>query len=224
MELDIDTRNQQSTMSQYKLIYFNGRGRAELARLLFAVGGVKYEDQRHEMNEWPAVKAKLNAPFGQVPLLSIDGQLYSQSVSIARYLAEKFGLAGKTDLDKLRADMIVHCLEDVVQKLYDADFEPDAARKETLVKSLKEETGLKTQFTNLEKILKQNKGGDSYFVGDSLTWADLSFIHHVDYVSAAGFEAKTFLAAYPKLKALHEKVTKQPKVAEWIAKRPATPW
>jgi len=210
-------------MAQYKLTYFNGRGRAELSRLLFAAAGVKYEDDRFEFADWPTVKTKLDLPFGQVPLLSIDGKSYAQSVSIARYLAEKFGLAGKTDLDKLRADMIVHCLEDVVNPIYTANFESDEAKKETLMKKLKEES-LPTQFANLEKILKQNKGGDSFFVGDSLTWADLNFIHNADFVYMVGFKLTDYLVAYPKLKALHERVTKQPKVAEWIAKRPVTPW
>ena len=208
-------------MPQYKIIYFNGRGRAEIARWIFKVAGVDFEDVRYEQEEWKSVKEKLNTPFGQLPVLSIDGQLYGQSAAIGRYLAEKFGLAGKTDLDKLRADMIVHCMEDVAQALFKAAFEADAAKKETLIKKLKDED-LNNYFTNLEKLLKQNKGGDSYFVGDSLTWADLTFAHFVEFVTIVGLELSTFLNAYPKQKAVYEKVTKHPKIAEWIAKRPAT--
>lgn len=39
------------TMPEYKLYYFNGRGRAEIARLLLAVSGTKYEDIRFRMDE-----------------------------------------------------------------------------------------------------------------------------------------------------------------------------
>lgn len=208
-------------MAQYKLIYFNGRGRAEVARWEFKVAGVEFEDVRYEQDEWKAAKEKLNTPFGQLPVLSIDGQLYGQSAAICRYLAEKFGLAGKTDLDKLRADMIVHCMEDVAQSMFKAAFEADATKKETLIKKLKDED-LNNYFTNLEKLLKQNKGGESYFVGDALTWADLVFAHYVEFVAIVGLEAPTFLTAYPKLKGVYEKVTKHPKIAEWIAKRPKT--
>ena len=37
-------------MPQYKLTYFNARGRGEVARILFAVTGQEYEDKRLEMN------------------------------------------------------------------------------------------------------------------------------------------------------------------------------
>ncbi len=38
-------------MSTYKLIYFNGRGRAEVSRLIFVVVDQKYEDFRLEQVE-----------------------------------------------------------------------------------------------------------------------------------------------------------------------------
>jgi len=43
-------------MSQYKLTYFNIRGRGELARLIFATAGVEYEDNRVERPQWPELK------------------------------------------------------------------------------------------------------------------------------------------------------------------------
>ena len=208
-------------MPEYKLIYFNGRGRAEVIRQLFILAGQKYEDKRYEQDEWKAVKEKLNAPFGQLPVLSIDGQLFGQSISIARYLAEKFGFAGKTDLEKLRADMVVHCAEDFAQALFKAQFESDEAKKATLVKKLLDED-VKNFLTNFENIAKQNKGGNGYFVGDSITWADLVFTHFVDFIAMIGLEVPTTLSAYPKLKSIYETVHKNPKIADWIAKRPVT--
>jgi len=46
----------------YKLTYFNGRGRAEFSRLIFAQAGVKYEDVRIERAAWAELKpSQLNA-------------------------------------------------------------------------------------------------------------------------------------------------------------------
>jgi hypothetical protein len=43
-------------MSVYKLHYLNGRGRAEVIRLIFAAAGQKYEDYRIELSDWPKCK------------------------------------------------------------------------------------------------------------------------------------------------------------------------
>ena len=41
---------------QVKLIYFNLRGRAEMARLILAQAGVDYEDKRVDKEEWAEMK------------------------------------------------------------------------------------------------------------------------------------------------------------------------
>lgn len=56
-------------MVNYKLYYFNARGRAELIRLIFVVAGQTFEDIRFEMNEWPEYK-KIS-PLGQAPFLEM---------------------------------------------------------------------------------------------------------------------------------------------------------
>ena len=40
-----------------KLIYFNARGRAELARLILAQAGEDYIDERVERDDWPKLKS-----------------------------------------------------------------------------------------------------------------------------------------------------------------------
>ena len=39
-------------MPNYTLYYFNGRGRAEICRMMFAAAGIKYTDKRFEFSEW----------------------------------------------------------------------------------------------------------------------------------------------------------------------------
>jgi hypothetical protein len=38
-------------MSNYKIVYFDGRGRAEVSRMILAAAGVKFDDVR--VNDWP---------------------------------------------------------------------------------------------------------------------------------------------------------------------------
>jgi prostaglandin-H2 D-isomerase / glutathione transferase len=79
----IDTQKSTST---YKLHYFNGRGRAEVSRLIFATVGQQFEDIRYESSEWPSYKSKM--PLGQMPVLEVDEFKLPQSLSIARFLAK----------------------------------------------------------------------------------------------------------------------------------------
>jgi len=58
-------------MPVYKLHYFNVRGRAELARLILAHAAINYEDIRHTLEEWPALKAS-KLPLDPPPLLSYN--------------------------------------------------------------------------------------------------------------------------------------------------------
>ncbi|VDM80531.1 unnamed protein product [Strongylus vulgaris] len=73
----------------YKLMYFNARGTAEVIRQIFVLANEKFEDIRYTFDEWPQHKQEM--PFGQMPVLEIDGQKLAQSFAIARFLAKKFG-------------------------------------------------------------------------------------------------------------------------------------
>lgn len=80
-----------SKMPNYKLIYFNGKGRAEIARFIFAHTGVQYEDVRVTGDEFGKMKPTL--PAGCLPILEIDGEQLAGSGVIARFLAEEYGCA-----------------------------------------------------------------------------------------------------------------------------------
>ena len=56
-----------SKIRKMKLIYFNARGRAELARLILAQAGEAYDDERIEGADWP--KLKPSKPI-LIPLIS----------------------------------------------------------------------------------------------------------------------------------------------------------
>ena len=114
-------------MPNIKLTYFNGRGRGETARLILAYGGMDYEDRRVSFGnilifccsgyneniteDMPSLKPSL--PFGQLPLLEVDGDTICQSMAIARYLASECGIAGSSGLVKAQVDEVVDVINDV---------------------------------------------------------------------------------------------------------------
>lgn len=64
-----------------RINYFNIMGPIEPARLALVLGGIAFEDARHD---YPAFQAKKEAgalPYGQLPTMEVDGQTIAQSVS-----------------------------------------------------------------------------------------------------------------------------------------------
>jgi len=206
-------------MPSYKLTYFNARGRAETLRLVFAEAGVEYVDNRIERDAWAALKP--GSPFGQLPILEVDGVKLCQSNAFTRYVARKYHLAGDSELEQAQVDMIVDCLEDVAKPVMGFFFEQDETKKAQLKKKFAEEQ-LPGYLTYLEALLVANNGGNEFFVGKKITWADMQFLNHVGWVAMPMAGAADALDKFPKLKALKHRVETRPKIAAWIEKRPKT--
>ncbi|CAF0861913.1 unnamed protein product [Adineta steineri] len=203
-------------MPSYKLTYFNGRGRAEVSRLIFAVAGEKFEDVRYEMDQWPAHKAEM--PLGQIPVLEVDGVKLPQSAAIARFLAKQFHLAGKDNFEQAKVDAVVDTIDDSFKGFVPTRFEKDEAKKEELTKKYFGEE-LPKHLQNLETLGKLYGNGGHFFVGNQLTWADLLFYTFAQ--AWIGVEADC-LNNFSWLKKNRAEVEKQPKIAEYLKNRPQT--
>ncbi|KAI8496575.1 hypothetical protein Bbelb_258740 [Branchiostoma belcheri] len=199
-------------MPTYKLTYFNVRGRGELIRLLFAAGGIPYEDVRIEWDKWPELKSK--TPMGQVPTLEVDGQLICQSMAIARFVAREAGLLGKTSVDQARADMLLDGGMDLGKLFTEMVMEKDASKKA----EKKKEFGEKSLPPFLA-LYEGFAGGNGYFVGDSLTWADIAFFNMMDFITA---EYPSALDGYCNLNKVVDNVKTNPGIAKWLKERPVT--
>merc|ERR1711874_619530 len=120
----------------------------ELSRLILAQAGVDYEDHRIGFDEWKS-GLKDKTPFGGLPMIDYNGFELAQNLTIARYLAKKFDLAGKTPEEEALCDMIVDCTMDVIN----CDFKSEKFLNETLPNAIK----------NFAKLLDSN--GGKYFEG-----------------------------------------------------------
>jgi hypothetical protein len=120
-----------------KLIYFAGRGRAEILRLILAAAEMDYINERIPLGDWQSLKDSeetnifkynyneestirimslclfIEFPFGAVPILEYDGKILAQSVTIGRFLAKKTGFAGIDDFEQAEADMVVDLVLDM---------------------------------------------------------------------------------------------------------------
>lgn len=195
---------------QLTLTYFDGTGRAELTRLIFAYGVVEFHDKRVK-EDFPALKPTL--PLGQLPVLQVDGTTYSQSMAIARYAAKLSGLYPQDPLQALTVDMISETFMDLMVAVIDYSYmEKDATAKEAKTKKFACET-LPKAFGLLETMIQ-----GKFFLGDSPAYADLQLFDVVENGLKVMVPDLQYMA-YPKLTALIENVRTITPIAAYLAKQ-----
>lgn len=89
---------------------WDGPGKAEPARLAFAVKGVAFEDVLLTGSSWETIKP--TTPWGQVPVLEVDGQQLAQSGAINSYVGRELGLYPAGALAAAKIDEFCDTIED----------------------------------------------------------------------------------------------------------------
>nr|QTW43623.1 GSTsigma3a [Eurytemora affinis] len=196
-------------MAEIKLTYFNTKGRAEISRLILAYAGVRYTDER--VNNFPEIKASL--PFGQLPVLTYKGTVIAQSLTMARFLANEYGLTGSSNLEAAQADEIVDSALDIMN----AGIPLMRCKDEEEKKVLEKEYFAKVMeyFTRMENILVTR--GGQFFVGNALTWADLMIFAYGDLLKDMNAAA---LNGFPVITDLLRRIAEIPNIKKWLETRP----
>jgi len=179
---------------------------------------MKFEDKRIEFAEWAALKPK--TPWGALPLLEVGGKTIGQSMTISRYLAREGGLVGKNSLEQASVEEIVDVVTDFREKMVATNFGSDEA-KAAATKEFGEKT-IPSTLPALEKYAAANKEKPGVFVGSKMTLADIHFFAILEILVTG--KMPTVLSTYPNLKKVYDGVAANPKIAEYIKKRPATPF
>lgn len=203
-------------MAKFKLIYFKGRARAELVRLIFHAAGEEFEDVQLDDNSWQQVKT--TSPTGSLPMLVIDGnEQLVQSMAIARYVAQEFGLAGGNRFEMALVDSVADCLNDLLGDVVEVTFEDDTRRKKERIRRFHERT-LPEAAQYLEKFIEQH--GRGYSVGDNLTYADLTIYNTLDQIVLAGVAGWADFSVYPRLYQIVQNIEQTPRFAQYLQSRP----
>ncbi|KAJ2940386.1 hypothetical protein O0L34_g63 [Tuta absoluta] len=201
-------------MPKYVLTYFNVKALAEPSRLLLSYGGQEFEDRRIERENWEKVKP--NYPFRQLPVLEIDGKEYAQSISIARYLGHKFGLAGANLEEDLEIDQAVDFFNDIRLKAVASMYEEDPE-----LKKKKFEENIKNNGWMLDKLNEIITKNNGHLACGKLTWADFVFAGIYDALKYV-MQSPELDTKFPAFKKLQDTVYSLPRVKEFADKAPKT--
>lgn len=182
-----DTREKPATKTSATLYYFAGRGLADQIRWMLAASEVSFTQRVIDTRARFVKMAERQLPFGQLPLLQIDGLEIVQSQAIVRYLAERGNLIGKTTTEKVKCEMIAEAVRDLLPDLCAAPFmRPPLKSKEEFEGHLAKmrEKWIKVA-SRLEAILVLN--GGRHLVANQLTYADILVAHALTwYVEECG--------------------------------------
>jgi len=200
-------------MPNLKLHYFNAPGRAEGARLILAYGGIPWEEVHPE---WPAAKAKF--PFGQVPVLEVDGKMLAQSGAIYRYCAKLAALMPDDPWALALGEQAFFTYGELFDAFVGPFYATPAEQRAEKVKELLAGPAA-PKLANLEKLLASNPG--KFVTGDHVSWIDLFLFTSMASLTSGffgGIGLET-LDPYPHIKAHHAHVGNLPKVLAYYEKQ-----
>jgi glutathione S-transferase len=203
--------------------YFCGRGIGEPIRLIFAIGGVEFDDRRYSIDEFSELeefKAKL--PFGQIPVLEIDGSFIGQTDSIARLAARLANLYPSAAIDAARSDMIVLAQAEIQSAIAKMNFDGVPGAPGTKLRPEDQRKKLVGEWCEamLPAILGrlENLAGTNAMVGEQLSWADVCMFNRLNHL--LDIDDQILSNGYPNLQATYTRIADLSAVKTWIAHHP----
>jgi len=159
-------------------------------------------------------------PFKYVPVLQIKefgnwkGYEITGQMAISRFLANRFGICGRSEEDQAVADMIVHQLVNIFEGFaFVAEYEQNQAVLREQYRVLVDER-IPMYLELLEEFVE--KRGTKFLVSDDVTWADLAFACLFDNF---GMRKDSLLYAYKRLLEIDRWVNDLPAIVKWKKER-----
>jgi len=193
--------------------------RAETSRLALFIGGIEFEDLRPSREEIAKMKTDGTFPFGQIPVLQVDGKTIAQTGAIARFCGKLSGLyPSKDEFAAAKVDEVIDLATDITNQMRPALRENDPKLRIEMRRELSK-TILPRWLGFLEKLLQDN-GDTGFFVGHSISVADLAVWRLCAWISGGIIDGLpvNLLDGFPLLSVHQSQISNLPKVVEWIKK------
>ncbi|KAI6182142.1 Glutathione S-transferase domain containing protein [Aphelenchoides bicaudatus] len=207
-------------MFSYRLFYFDIRNLAEPSRMILHYAKVPFEDVRISFEEWPALKEKHS--FRYLPVLEENGEFLGESTAIARYLARKYGLAGKDDWEQAKVDELTDYQSEIYALLKPYYLSAlGVARTDEKDKLYVElcKPHFPEYLKTIGKLLYTNNSG--YLVGEKETFIDFwvaDYLYTWQQLEPKFFKHNQNLVRYTR------QIHSLPRIAKYVATRPERPF
>jgi glutathione S-transferase len=201
-----------------RLIYFDTPfWRAETSRIALHLGGIPFEDERMSHDQFRVLKATGKLPYGQLPVLEVDGAVIAQSLAIARFCGRQSGLYPAENLvDAARVDEILDTASQITELFHPSMREEDREKRAAMRQELATQTAPRW-LDFLEKRLLSS-GKTHYFVGGQLTIADLAIWRLLGWILGGYLDGipTDLIKAQPGLTAHFQSIDQHSGVRLWM--------
>merc|ERR1711872_939890 len=191
--------------------------RAEVSRLALHLGKVPFEDVRLKTpEERAAFQNSGKSPFGQAPILEVDGKSIAQTGGIARYCGKLGGYYPKDDdFAAAKIDEIIDTATDITNLIGPTMRMGDAEKIEA--RKVLASDKLPMYFSALEAMMKAN-GSTGFFVGDKMTIADIAMWRLMGWFKGGALDgiSTDILDKYPLLTKSFDDTESHPKIKAWM--------
>jgi glutathione S-transferase len=217
---------------RYKLYYWPEiQGRGEFVRLALEDAGADYLDvARLPKRGMPALMRFLESrsverpPFAP-PFLKAGKLVIAQTANVLLYLGPRLDLVPKDRISRLWAHQLQLTIADWVAEVHDTHhpisgglyYEEQKREAKRRAADFRAER-LPKYIDYFERVLKRNAKRTGHLVGKAVSYVDLSMFQMIAGLRYAFPRAMTRLEPkYPRLVALHDRVSARPRIAAYLA-------
>ena len=216
---------------RYELYYWPTiQGRGEFVRLALEEAGADYVDVARLPKQGMAAMMRFmesrsikQPPFAP-PFLKAGKLVIAQTANILLYLGSRLGLVPKSEPSRLWAHQLQLTIADWVSEVHDTHHpiagslyyeEQKAEAKRRAADFIA--ARMPKYFGYFEQILKRNGTGKNYLLGKNISYVDLSMFQMIEGSRYAFPRAMSRLEPkYPRLVALHDRVSARPRLAAYL--------
>mmetsp|Transcript_48601 Transcript_48601/g.80595 ORF Transcript_48601/g.80595 Transcript_48601/m.80595 type:complete len:272 (-) Transcript_48601:194-1009(-) len=191
------TEEKQATPPSFRITYFAFGGRAAPLRLAAFLGGLSYEDNFETFDEHGQAKKNGTRRWSGMPELTVFEQsgkevmTIGQSNACLRYIGSRCTLYPENPVWRALVDEILDSVEDIICMMTQSAKERDKEKKKKAGLKLMDKEKLPYWLSKFEQRLQENEERgfeNGFFVGPSLTIADLKFYFQIDKMLSGNLE------------------------------------
>jgi glutathione S-transferase len=196
--------------------------RAEICRLALHLGGVPFEEQHPARGTLPDLERDGTLPYGQIPVLLVDGEPLAQTGAIARFCADLAGMTPRDPFTAAKVDELIDATTDITNLLSPtmriSDLAERLKAREALVAG-----PLAQWLGRLDRAAGrafERSGQGPWLFGEQLTIADLALWGILKWLKSGSLDGvpATIVDPYPHLTTVFERVSAHEGVSAWMTR------